>query len=142
MNYGNNARNHVFDPLDVRSAPPLSSLPEICPPQGGLAQPATGGPWQRILPLCREVKAGNERPRGGRPEPCNSSRCLQRVMHRLARVARDLRNLGLTRHEVKRVVCDGVNYWLHCSMAFFVKSTCWLSQSSPHVLRNFQLLGP
>ena len=49
-----------------------SASSEILPPQGGLvphSQPAAGGPWQYTLPLCREVKAGNDRPRGGRPEP-------------------------------------------------------------------------
>ena len=33
------------------------------------SDPARGEPWLRTLPLCREVKAGDEGPRAGRPEP-------------------------------------------------------------------------
>ena len=50
-------------------------LPYVCPPQGGLTPPSSKGwalprpPWPCTLPLCREMKAGNERPLGGRPEP-------------------------------------------------------------------------
>ena len=47
---------------------PLPS-PRYAPHKVAWPHPARGGPWRRTLPLCREVKAGNERPRGGRPEP-------------------------------------------------------------------------
>ena len=43
------------------------------------------------------------------------------VMHSLARVAQDPRNLGETRHEAERVVCDGANDWLHGLLALQAK---------------------
>ena len=91
MNYCNCARNHVFDPLDVRlrvreqkpfHSTSKTSLETCHPPshwplpsqkyaQHKIAWPHTarGGLWLCTLPLCREVKAGNDRPQGGRPEP-------------------------------------------------------------------------